>query len=340
MAIILSHSSALAWWRNFTGNPDDLPVADVRRALNRSEADRSVVASLDRQGLPRPFQVLVESRGSKLRSSTFWGHSTDKPLSGLIRQTDLPQVFVVCPELCLMQNATGLDFAQLIELVCEFLGEYRIISEDETRYDQPRLCSKESIAYVLPLAKGIHGSNRIRAVLKHAEEGSASPQETRSFLKLSLPNSRGGLSVSRILMNHPIPLDRKNAKLLGKDHCRIDLYLPDLNRGIEYDSYQEHLGKARHDDDAMRRTVLESLGIPVSVLTHAQTQSPELMEALVKSLYHGTGRVLRIRCKGFREKQDKLWKQLDGKKPQRLSAEEESSDELQVPLEVYDTWAP
>ncbi|MDO4501777.1 MAG: hypothetical protein Q4D06_01215 [Coriobacteriia bacterium] len=326
MAIVLSHSSALAWWRRFEGQPDRLALADVRHAPDRAQVDENALRALDLLGIERPFDVLISGDGPRARNGSLNGRVWRHALEGLVRKTWLPGVWVVCPELCLAQNAAGLDFGQRLLLLGEFFGTYRVLG-DEARYDQPMLSSRAALADALGAVKGAPHVRSLREIARYAGEGAASPQESRGYLKLSLPNRHGGLGVSPILLNHEVPLDEVGAKLLGKGHCRVDLYFPKLGCGVEYDSYQEHLGKKQHDDDASRRTVLSSLGVPIHVLTNAQLRSPELMSALVKSLYCGSGRSLRIRCADFRRRQDELWEQLDGVRPKRLRAEGDASAE-------------
>jgi hypothetical protein len=294
MAILIGYQSALDLWRR----------PEIYGHMTSSTSVRLEVPSPDGQAtwelsatvptlwndtlscLPRPWH-LMSSRGSHHApdGDVVW-HSRKialPPRSGIRLDDD---VFLVSPELCLLQMAQSLPCPSLIELIDEFCGTYRPASSEELTDEhadglvqRPPITSLERLSAYLATSPGVGGIKRARRALRYAVDLSASPKETHSELLFSLPVPMGGKGCPKPEMNKrfDVPIGLRQAGDPGYVEC--DLCWTVMRDGkvrhvaVEYQSTAHHVGAERLAADSRRRNLLESMGVHVITLTAAELYS-------------------------------------------------------------------
>lgn len=85
---------------------------------------------------------------------------------------------------------------------------------------------------------------------------SASPQESRLYIILTLPRSYGGFGVKNLKFNCRIGLSKEAQTICGKKHIKPDLCNPKTKIAIEYDSDAYHSEISQNRTDKKRLDAL------------------------------------------------------------------------------------
>jgi len=236
---------------------------------------------------------------------------------------------VSSPQLCFFQMAAELSLVKLIELGCELCGAYSLpaisghgngdvsgrekadggrentqgqeygqTSDDAsiTLYGLPQLTNTKALKALTARMAGVYGQKNAARALRYIADGSASPMETILFLFLTLPHKIGGYGLPIPELNMRIDLGkltRQGLQRADKAHYKCDLFWPDANVAIEYDSDQYHTGADRIANDSKRRFDLDALGIDVITVTKSQIRNAEEFDDMGKRIAKKLGKRLR-----------------------------------------------
>ncbi|WP_139653557.1 hypothetical protein [Raoultibacter phocaeensis] len=203
---------------------------------------------------------------SKLVTSHVWQGTV--PARSFVRASG--DVYVATPELCVIQEAGSLEFAQTVCLAYELCGTYSLRESSMAGFvTRPPLTDPEKLNAFLDVVAGLRGIGTVRRVLRLVLRGSASPMETVVVILLCFPCSLGGYGLPWPILNHRIDVG-KASRMVEKGFYRCDLCWPDEKIAIEYDSDLFHTGSSRIARDSKRRNDLISLGYEVMTVTKGQ----------------------------------------------------------------------
>ena len=332
MDLFITHSTALHYLRTqsegvrrrtapFAGaEPESAETADradrVSRASRAARADRRLKL-YDFSEVPdeTPLHLAVASKPQRLRRAGIECHLLEAnrlPPQSFVPVS--PGVYSASPELCFINLAGELPFLALIELGFELCGSYSIDrSTDRGFADRQPLTSAARLAEYARDASGLHGSATARRAARYVIDGAASPKESQLAMLLTLPTRLGGYGFEKPQLNGAVDVPPSLQREFKAKHLYCDLYWPDHDVAVEYDSDQYHTGPERNTHDSERQTKLKRLGVePISV-TKDQLYDANRFETVVKLVAQYTGRRLRIRSSTFPQRRWELRRALFGR---------------------------
>ena len=242
------------------------------------------------------------------------------------------------PEFCFFQMASQLSLVKLIELGFELCGTYAApasaasapsapaaavsapasvapaatpdiqdtLREVETTYNRsPLTTTKRLTAFVSKLG-GVAGVKQASKALQYILDGSASPMETTITMLLTLPYRLGGYGLPAPELNMQITPAKTAKSMADRAFYSCDLYWPDFEIAVEYDSDAYHTGSARIASDSRRRNSLSALGVQVITITNQQVQRIEAFEVAAQILVVNMRRRMRFHKPTFKAKQQEL----------------------------------
>lgn len=287
----------------------------VAAPVNPPEA--FAVRQLQAQGLSLPVEVTVAFDKNRRVSPLVRSHvlSASLPQGSIIRVDD--RLLVSSPELCFMQLANTLAESKLIKLGLELCGTYslpgphaRSLDSDlagKGFYERPALTTLKKLDALLSRMNGVRGKRQAAQALRCLANGSASPMETILTMLLTLPNRLGGYGFPLPELNALIVPAKTAKHSVSKSFYSCDLFWPDLNLAVEYDSDSHHASAERIANDSKRRNSLSLLGITVITVTNQQVRNKVEFERVAKQLAVNLGIRLRHKEKpGFVQAQSKL----------------------------------
>jgi len=255
------------------------------------------------RGIPAPLDVAVKVPEARRESQITKPH---------VMSCHLPEgcfveagggVFVSSPELCFFQMARELSLIRLIELGFEFCGTYSLAAEYTIRTNpvaakvglnvRRSLTTKKKLLAFSSRIKGERGTAKALRALRYISDGSASPMETILVMFLSLPCKLGGYGLPMPELNARIDPVKAAKKSASKDYYFCDLYWPDANVPVEYDSDTHHTGAERIASDNKRRNSLTVAGVNVITVTNQLIRNRKELEKVAKQLAAITGKRLR-----------------------------------------------
>ncbi len=291
MTIILSDISALQCYRSCAF---DDAASSTRKPLRRQQAQRMLqsvdaralsVAAAAEASIDKPLHVLVPNEQARSRSRQLACHIAP---SHLPSQAFLPvskSVLAPSPALLIELLAPSLPLVQLIALCWELSGDYRLGTfPDRTFRPRPSFDDPDVLAESLRGHSENRGVHKATTALKHTCAHSASPMETIVGIQLSLPCCYGGFGLPKPQMNHRIELTSNAKRTSGKSFLVADLFWPEHNLCVEYQSTQFHTGADRIDSDARRRTALDGLGFTVIEVTSSQALDQSAMRDVADAI--------------------------------------------------------
>jgi hypothetical protein len=265
MEWFISHSSALEFWRKALPESKYLPnrVRTSRPPTKLHDTKELLVADLWK--LTSPYHILVGQRNARKENCFVQSHvSSEKfPHGSFIQASE--KLIVSCPELCFLQMANELTFLELVSLGYELCGTYRLT--EQCRYKAHPLTSKLKLKSFTNRAFGFDGKPKVEQAFRYIADNSASPMETILSMMLSLPYRLGGYGFPLPLLNHLVEINQGTGKS-SRYYC--DLFWPDAQVDVEYDSDGFHALPERIAKDAARRNALSSAGITVITVTRGQ----------------------------------------------------------------------
>lgn len=316
MTAIISHTSALAFWRSALS---DSGSAREQCRVKKPPSHAPLAQDLRYHPLVRrgilPLPVHVLAREGRRSSSALAIHTTQPLPAGSLRAVAFPgssePLFVTSPELTFVHMASLLSFPLIVHLGYEFCGTF---APDETqpfglRNRMPLTSSTKLVSYVGE-AERTRGAKAARLALPYILDGSASPRESTLAEFLTLPYLRGGSKIERPALNAAVPLPSRSTWASNRSSFRCDLLWRDKKVTVEYDSTLCHTGAERIAHDASRRNALESLGFTVMTATWRHVEQYQEYNRFVRMLASHLGTRVRPTCSDYAARQFVLRREL------------------------------
>ena len=313
MKAFISHNTALEYWRINQA----LPFSNEQR---RSRADLPDYLP-DRKhprlsGLSSPLHIIIGKADSRRQHQTMKQHvlTRSMPEGSFIRIDD--ELFVSSPEFIFLQMASQLPLAGLIELGYELCGTYSkpVAGDPDVPergfYIRKPLSSKKRLEVFLTRMPSAKGCQKALRAWLYIFDGSASPMETKLSIFLTLPYKLGGFGLARPELNRRIVPSKTDKRFSGKASYVCDLFWPDYNLAVEYDSVIFHAGSGQIADDSMKRNTLTLMGITVISVTKQQLYSTKEFEKTVVAIAKCLRKRLKHNTPGFAAAHHDLRKQL------------------------------
>lgn len=311
MKIVLSHTSALAFWLSQPSR-DGYPPACKKAALTPCGSPTAADFDYASMVLPREatkrIHVLCEKHGGEA-DRRFQVHTCTLPLprNALVRVGE--ELFACSPELALIQSATILSDVDFIRAGYALCGTHRL-HDGENGYSSQQLTTPAKICSYLDRIGSIRGAKKARLLTKRIIPNAASVREAMLAMHLALPYRMGGLDLPAPLLNPKISLTPFQQQLAGKSHLSPDLYWPDRNVSVEYDSDEFHTGSRKIALDAHRRDVMAHLGITEITVTRPQFNDLVAFNKVAHIVSRAIGHRINPRHSDFPSRQFELRTQL------------------------------
>ena len=321
MDMILSHKSALEYWRLYGYSKINY---SVRQRLNGFPVDVPKYSKVRGElptGLSLPINYVVGSQSAKRKSRLVYARVHTGPIpEGCIFDIG-GGLSVSSPPLCFFQMACELPLVKLIELGLELCGTYSLPAVndyspgtenvDKTRYDRPKLTEIKTLKAFTARMKEAGGQKKASRALRYIADGSGSPMETIMIMLLTLPYKLGGYGLTMPGLNKRIEPKNKIKGGADKDRSRnpnykCDLFWPKAKLAIEYDSDFYHTGADRIASDSKKRFDLMALGITVVSVTSRQLRSKGEFENIARLVARKLGKRLQHKNPQFSEANRKL----------------------------------
>ncbi|MCL2529664.1 MAG: endonuclease domain-containing protein [Coriobacteriia bacterium] len=213
---------------------------------------------------------------------------------------------VSTPEFCFLQLANQLPLPRLIQLGYELCGVYSIPLAGDTKvpkcgfYKRKPLTNVRALLTFVERIPGVNGHKNALLALRYILDGSASPMETKLAMLLTLPYNKGGYGFFFPKLNYRITPSKAVKKSASKDYYECDLFWPDYDLAVEYDSDAHHTGKKNIAADSKKRNALALMGITVITVTKEQIYSRTELEKVARILAnHLDKRLYHSRNSGF-----------------------------------------
>ena len=319
MYLVISHDSALRFWRLFAGN-----AAALKRLRAPSPMAAPVALTRDLLGelawlgfapsKQHPLDLLFSAGAVRASANLVRAHATNLtlPAGSLIQVSE--HVCVTSPELTYALVARKQDVRHLAMVASELCGTYVRTPPGQPLGERPPLTT---VARLQAFLSELHpkGTSAAHAGARLAFDNAASPMEAKLALLLGLPTSLGGFGLPRPMLNREFALSREAQLIYSCTPCRLDLSWPGTNLDVEYDgSGDEHTGDM-HAKDVARLAALRLDGLDVLVLAKQQVYDPaaftQMAQAIAGKLSGRPGRAWRIRTRDFEAKQASLREAID-----------------------------
>lgn len=194
----------------------------------------------------------------------------------------------------LFQICQSTTFIQALKYAYELCGCYSLPAHDQHRQNlqkvSPFVLPSQVIEHVAQKPR-THGKRAVLEVMKFVLPFSASPMETVLVIILVLPRRLGGYGLPSPHLNFPINYRHTNG---AESRFFLDLFWPEFNLAIEYDSDEHHfvnLEAAYHDAD--RRLVLRKMGIETIVVTKGQMMQLPMLDNVAEAAMKKMGKRVR-----------------------------------------------
>jgi len=312
--LVVSHESAVEFWRLH----GDRKIDDAARLRRRKTPDTfphsAYICSDSLAGLSCPINLMLRSQNAKRKSKVFRPHVHTGPVPDGCFVSVVDGVAVSAPELCFFQMAGELPLIRLIEYGLELCGSYSLPAgaapSDKTLYGKVPLTNVRELKAFADRMKGVNGRKQAVRALRYIADGSASPRETILFMLLTLPYSLGGYGLPAPELNRRVDY-RKNAESFAsfafdKEYYVCDLFWPEANLALEYDSSAYHVGAEHIAADSTKRSDLEVIGIKAVTVTNSQIQNAEKFETVAKVVAKKVQKQLRCKNPQFIRTRDEL----------------------------------
>ncbi|MDR2957396.1 MAG: hypothetical protein LBU61_04335 [Coriobacteriales bacterium] len=335
MDIVISHKSALEYWRQHASIKDAQQSRHRRKKLPDRSPDASCLRANALNGFSLPLNALVSNANARRPSKKMQPHvlSGTVPGYGLISIDN--GVYVSSPEFCFLQMATTLPLLELIELgfeLCGLFSKSSYVAGDRVRHgdfsgnsaqtvyhsnldDNPQLTTVKKIRSFVEHMPNVRGRGRALKALRYILDNSASPMEAKLVMLLCLPFRLGGYGFPSPELNSRIDPVKAARSYTNQTYFKCDLFWPHLSLAVEYDSDEFHTGTARIARDSRKRNALASLGILVITVTREQIKSTVQLEAVAKILAAGMNRRLRYKKQVFAKEHRRLHSALIWSRP-------------------------
>ena len=313
MKVYIGYQSALEYWRIRRTLPDNSALRKRNTVLPNNPPTTEQVRS---SGLTLPLHILLNNRNNRWKSKTMKQHvfSGETPVGFFLGGEN--ELEVSSPELCFLQMAGHLPLAGLIELGYELCGTYSMPMEGDPNvplrgfYQRQPMTNIKKLSNFAARLPGVKGQKNATYALRYILENSASPMETKLSIILTLPYRLGGFAFSKPKMNMHIVPSKTEERFSGKAYYTCDLFWPDHDLAVEYDSDLYHTGSTHIADDSKKRNTLTLMGITVITVTTQQFYNNSEFEKVVRVLAKRMGKRLEFKKPDFAAAHSKLRNQL------------------------------
>lgn len=310
MDYYLGHTTALRYLRKLRfldPNKRCRSAPKARMVPNAEELRRKT-------NLEGPINVIVADAASRSRANQIESRIWHGPTGGYSFFKAKESILVSCPEACLTQLAADFNVIHLMKIGFELCGTYRLDPSSEVGFRKAKpLCSSASFRRFvskMPPSDGLKNARRAASFIK---DGSASPMETCLALMLGLPTSLGGYGLGMPEMNTAISAPAGTRTLMSYHQYHCDLYWPDEQVAVEYNSRQFHLNEQAVARDSSRMNDLAAYGITALSVTRQQIANPREMDSVAQLVAKAMKRRLRYSRKGYGQLKQQLRRELFAK---------------------------
>ena len=263
-----------------------------------------------------PVHIMLSDPGERRDSPAVEQHvfSGEIPAGSFISTYN--ELEVSSPEFCFLQMSGRLTVVGLIELGYELCGSYSLpIAGDDYIpergfYKRPPLTSVKKLSAFTSGMPGFSGHKNAVRALRYIVDCSASPMETKLSIFLTLPYKLGGFGFPKPEMNARIEPTKTARRVFSKVFYECDLYWPDHNLAVEYNSNLFHADSTQITEDSKKRNALESMGIKVITVTTQQLYDKEELEKVAILIARRSGKRLVYKNSGFENAHQELRDQL------------------------------
>ena len=145
--------------------------------------------------------------------------------------------------------------------------------------------------------------------LRYIADNSASPMETILSMLMTLPYRLGGYNLPMPILNKRLEIPLETRKAVGKSYYECDIYWPQANVDLEYDSDTHHAEKVKIAMDSIRRDTLLAMGVTVITVTSRQINNAMVLHEVAKTVAKLLGKRLQL-PDDFEDKRSELRRQL------------------------------
>lgn len=239
------------------------------------------------------IDILLAMDFMRTDSKPFRPHAFGAIVTGDDIHELVPGLCVVREELCFMQASTWMSRLELIEYGYELCGRYEVpLAQSKNGFDsyierlQP-VATRDGIRAYLNKKAGLRGSRKATDALVHVRDGARSPTECAIAMLINLTKKDGGLGCRSLQLNYRLKVPETVRPLTTSSSLEVDIYVPRLKAGVEYDG-EVHADAVQRARDAERLSALAAMGIRVDIVTRKQLaeQLPlhRAMNAVARSL--------------------------------------------------------
>ena len=226
MELLITHTSALDYWRLCGAAPLNHDRRQRRRVAPSSPPDISLARQLNKLGLRYPIRAMVSKPQVRRTSRKLISSVSCGPLpEGCIVDVG-GGLFVASPELCFFQMTRELSLAKLLELGLELCGSYALpvpgvnygeaAIAERRLYGKDRLTDTSKLEAFLARTSGMYNQRYLPKILQRITDNSASPMETKLFVLLTLPYKLGGFGFEMPELNAKISPSKSAKKISTK----------------------------------------------------------------------------------------------------------------------------
>lgn len=276
--IILSHESAVAFWRKLDAQTER--VLDSQEALRLLHATgrtahvetlRNALLLPVLDGLSLPLHLLTDLRNDRRITKHAHIHCTQALFprgSFLLAGThaldsdNAVQIIVSSPELCFVQMAQSLDLYDLVALGYELCGRYALAPGARRGFLERTPCSTpqkiESFAHA---ANNMTGAKRARTAAKWLVPNASSPEEAKICMLAHMSRLQGGMGTPPPILGAVLEAPDPAARILGARNFTPALYWPDAHVAIEFSTRTWPTPEERANYDKLVRNAYRMMGI-------------------------------------------------------------------------------
>lgn len=318
MTLFLVGHTALEFWRHYAAAPvmpcGDLPQDGAPPTQPEIQALAKALPLLR-----QPYALAVPKHADRRQSELIHCKvaSSALPPRSFLR-TGLG-VCVACAPLAFLQVASVLPLPHLIELGYALCGHYAF-AEATTgiALEAKALADAATLASYVEAAKNMHGAKQARRAARYVLDGSSSPVETLLAMLLTLPLSLGGYALPAPRLNPQLTVGKRDEGLVSQQCYRPDLFWPDGQLALEYDSLRHHAGAEKVSHDFQRSNEISSMGITVATISWPQIAQLDATDRLARQIAKHLHKRQRAFPEGFRQKQAALRNHLIPRRSQVL----------------------
>lgn len=310
MSVIVSHASALWYWRHSPYGIDGMrPVEyqmDNTSIPTVKELVNSGASTIDFG--PSPLHVLVGQKANRRHHADAVPHVCSEILPARSFYQVDSSTLVCSPELCLLQMTRGLDLVEAIVLAYEFAGLYSLDPMSTSGFASrvSPLTTAERLRTYAGQLSGIYDSDGFKRAVRWTVDNSRSPMETALAMALSLPYRLGGSGIPNLRLNQRIDLSDEHARSFGAPYCVPDVFLEAAGLCIEYDSNLYHLDRQQKNHDDLKRNILAGMGYKVLTVNPTQLKSPVQLETLINDIQKNLHNRSHIRIPDYQKRRSHL----------------------------------